>query len=106
MMSRGPQRSTDFGRSKWHRAQPHAGCFEDGAADRCGHNRTGWLPATPRRLVRPVNEVNDDVRDLGKREDRIARPVETRDHGAIEIYLLLEGATHGLQDAAFNLVAQ
>ena len=53
MMSRGSQRGTDFGRSKRHRAHPHAGCLEHGAADRRKHDGTGCLPATPGRLVRP-----------------------------------------------------
>ncbi len=70
-MSRGPQRGTDLAGSKRHRTQPHPGCLEYGVADRRGHDRAGFA-ATPRSLVRPVNEVDDDVRDLGKGQDRVA----------------------------------
>src|SRR5271166_3847536 len=100
------ERRLHLGRREWRRAQPRAGRLEDRAGDRRRHDGAGGLPAAPWNLFRSIDEIDQNVGDLGKSQNRIARPVEARHHGAVEGHLFLERAAHGLYDAALDLIAQ
>ena len=71
-----------------------------------GHDGRRRLARTPGNFVRPVDQIDDDLGHVGKRQDRIASPVEAGDRAAAERQLLDHAAAHGLHDVAFDLVAQ
>src|SRR5215472_5548872 len=58
------------------------------------------------RRLRVADKVGLDLGNIRKGQDWIARPVEARDHGAVELQFLDQRAADGLQDVAVDLVAQ
>src|SRR5260370_19988525 len=106
LMSRRAERGLDLRWSEWNRAQPRTRRFEDGVTNRRWHHGACRLAASPRGLVRAVDQLDDHIWNFEEGQDRIARPVEARHHGAIEGHLLFQATTHGLDNAALDLVAQ
>ena len=70
--SRAFQRGEHLLRPEWHRAQPNAGGIAYRVRDRRRHDRRRRLADAPRFFRRAVDEMDVDVRNFGKRQDRIA----------------------------------
>src|SRR5437867_2813618 len=81
------QRRQHFVRGERYRAQPRARRIENRVRDRRGHDGRGRLPGAPGLFGRPIDQVNRNIGNVGKLENRIALPVHTGHLGAVELQL-------------------
>src|SRR6266550_8110757 len=103
-VSRAFQRSEHFLRHERHRAQPHADCIAYRVRDRRRHDRRRRLADAPRFFRWTIDQVDVDIGDLGKCQDRIARPVDAGHARAVERDSLFQHPAYRLQNVALDLV--
>ena len=67
-------------------AQANARGVEDRVGDRRGKRAGSSLAGADSGLIAAFDELDDDIGDLGKAQNRIKRPIETRYLRSIKFY--------------------
>ena len=102
----GMQRCQHCCRPERYGSQPSAGRVERRIRDRRRHYRSRRFARAPWCLVGPINQVDGNVRNVRKSQNRVASPIEARHSAPAEGQFFDQSAAHCLHYSPFDLVAQ
>jgi hypothetical protein len=94
-----------FTRSAVNGTVPSSSCFMNRVGKRRADGCAGRFAGPNRFFGWTIEQLYVDLGHPGEPQDRIARPINTHDAGAIEHYLFHQHPADGLQDTALDLCA-